>query len=391
VSDVTSRTPDESHAVLLRGGRIIDPASQRDEVGDVLIEDDLIVAVAPHIHAPPGAQVIDVPRLVVTPGLIDLHVHVYPGLGDFCLPPDQVGVDSGVPTVVDAGTSGAATFGLARKWIDDPDVRTQVLALMDPCQIYFATKDFICHKLEIANDLRNLDLDLTAAILEANDDVIVGMKVRACYVDDPNVSPFLDAAKKVAGDRPIMVHLGRFPFTPTIPTRELLQALRPGDVITHAFRGASGMLDADGNATPELRDAVERGVQLDVGHSGTDFRFATARTLFDQGFLPTTVSTDLNVFNVEHPVVSLAQTMSKMVALGIPLADVVAMTTCNPARVIHREDELGTIAPGRIANVSVLRLDEGDFELSDGFETVTATQRLAPVGCLRAGSWIEAA
>jgi dihydroorotase len=380
-----------SGAVLLRGGRIIDPASHRDEVGDVLVEDDLIVAVASHIPEPPGAQVIDVQRLVVTPGLIDLHVHVYPGLGDFCLPPDQVGVDSGVPTVVDAGTSGAATFGLARKWIDDPDVRTQVLALMDPCQIYFATKDFICHKLEIANDLRNLDLDLTEAILEANDDVIVGMKVRACYVDDPNVSPFLDAAKKVAGERPIMVHLGRFPFTPTIPTRELLQALRPGDVITHAFRGASGMLDSDGNATPELRDAVERGVQLDVGHSGTDFRFATARTLFDQGFLPTTVSTDLNVFNVDHPVVSLAQTMSKMVALGIPLADVVAMTTCNPARVIHREDELGTIAPGRIANVSVLRLDEGEFDLSDGFETVAATQRLAPVGCLRAGSWIEAA
>jgi dihydroorotase len=380
-----------SGAVLLRGGRIIDPASHRDEVGDVLIEDDLIVAVASHIDAPPGAQVIDVQRLVVTPGLIDLHVHVYPGLGDFCLPPDQVGVDSGVPTVVDAGTSGAATFGLARKWIDDPEVRTQVLALMDPCQIYFATKDFICHKLEIANDPRNLDLDLTEAILEANDDVIVGMKVRACYVDDPNVSPFLDAAKKVAGERPIMVHLGRFPFTPTIPTRELLQALRPGDVITHAFRGASGMLDSDGNATPELRDAVERGVQLDVGHSGTDFRFATARTLFDQGFLPTTVSTDLNVFNVDHPVVSLAQTMSKMVALGIPLADVVAMTTCNPARVIHREDELGTIAAGRIANVSVLRLDEGDFDLSDGFETVAATQRLVPVGCLRAGSWIEAA
>jgi dihydroorotase len=380
-----------SDSVLLQGGRIIDPASHRDEVGDVLIEDDLIVAVAPHIDAPPGAQVIDVQRLVVTPGLIDLHVHVYPGLGDFCLPPDQVGVDSGVPTVVDAGTSGAATFGLARKWIDDPDVRTRVLALMDPCQIYFATKDFICHKLEIANDPRNLDLDLTEAILEANDDVIVGMKVRACYVDDPNVSPFLDAAKKVAGERPIMVHLGRFPFTPTIPTRELLQALRPGDVITHAFRGASGMLDSDGNATPELRDAVERGVRLDVGHSGTDFRFATARTLFDQGFLPTTVSTDLNVFNVDHPVVSLAQTMSKMVALGIPLADVVAMTTCNPARVIHREDELGTIAPGRVANVSVLRLEEGDFDLSDGFETVVATQRLAPVGCLRAGSWIEAA
>ncbi len=384
-------TRDVNDAVLLRGGRIVDPASNRDEIGDILIEDGVIVAVAPHVHAPPGAQVVDVQRLVVTPGLIDLHVHVYPGLGDFCLPPDQVGVNSGVPTVIDAGTSGAATFGLARKWIDDPAVRTQVLALMDPCQIYFATKDFICHKLEIANDLRNLDIDLTESILEANADVIVGMKVRACYVDDPNVSPFLEAAKKVAGERPIMVHLGRFPFTPTIPTRELLQALRPGDVITHAFRGASGMLDADGNATPELRDAIDRGVQLDVGHSGTDFRFATARTLFEQGYLPTTVSTDLNVFNVEHPVVSLAQTMSKMLALGISLPDVVAMTTCNPARVIHREGELGTIVPGRIANVSVLRVDEGDFELSDGFETIAATQRLAPVGCLRAGTWIEAA
>ena len=377
--------------VLIRGGRVIDPEAGRDETADVLVEGGRIVAVGPALDAPPGAEVIDARGLVVTPGLIDLHVHVYPGLGDFCLAPDLVGVDSGVPTVIDAGTSGAATFGLARKWIDDPGVRTQVLALMDPCQIYFATKDFICHKLEIANDLRNLDVDLTASVLEANADVVVGMKVRACYVDDPGVSPFLDAAKQVAGARPIMVHLGRFPFTPTIPTSTLLEALRPGDVITHAFRGASGMLDSDGRATAELRDAVDRGVRLDVGHSGTDFRFATARTLFDQGFLPTTVSTDLNVFNVDHPVVSLAQTMSKMWALGVELPDVIAMTTGNPARVIHRENELGTLAPGRVANVSVLRVDEGEFDLSDGFETVAVERRLAPVGCVRAGAWIAAA
>src|SRR6478672_5981954 len=201
-----------SAAVMLQGGRVIDPAAGRDETADVLVRDGRIVAVGPGLVPPPGAQVIDVRGALVTPGLIDLHVHVYPGLGDFCLHPDRVGVEAGVPTVIDAGTSGAATFGLARKWIDDPNVRTQILALVDPCQIYFATKDFICHKLEIANDLRNLDLDLTASVLEANADVVVGMKVRACYVDDPNVSPFLEAAKKVAGNRPIMVHLGRFPF-----------------------------------------------------------------------------------------------------------------------------------------------------------------------------------
>jgi dihydroorotase len=378
-------------SVLIRGGRVVDPAAGRDETADVLAVDGEIAAIGAHIEAPADAQVVEAAGHLVTPGLIDLHVHVYPGLGDFCLHPDRVGVESAVPTVIDAGTSGAATFGLARKWIDDPAVRTQVLALVDPCQIYFATKDFVCHKLEIANDLRNLDVDLAAATIEANDDVIVGMKVRACSVDDPHVSPFLDAAKAVAGPRPIMVHLGRFPFTPTIPTADLLAALRPGDVITHAYRGGSGMLDSGGIASAELRDAVDRGVRLDVGHSGTDFRFATARVLFDQGFLPTTISTDLNVFNVDQPVISLAQTMTKIWALGVPLADVIAMTTCNPARVIRRADELGTLAPGRPANVSVLRLESGDFDLSDGYETISVEERLAPVGCVRAGAWIAAA
>jgi dihydroorotase len=187
-----------------------------------------------------------------------------------------------------------------------------------------------------------------------------------------------------------MVHLGRFPHTPTIPTRVLLQKLRGGDVITHAFRGASGVLDTSGAVTAEFKDAVDRGVRLDIGHSGTDFRFATARRLFDQGYLPTTISTDLNVFNVDTPVVSLAETITKVWALGVPLADAIAMTTSVTAEVIGRSDELGTLAAGRPAEVSVLRIDEGDAVLSDGFETITASQRLVPVGCLRAGEWIEA-
>ncbi len=187
---------------------------------DVLVTDGRIVGGRrrrPRRRAPTRG-VIDCTGLLVTPGLIDLHVHVYPGLGDFCLHPDRVGVRQGVPTVIDGGTSGVATFGLARKWIDDPDVRTRILAFMDPCQIYFATKDFICHKLEIANDERNLDEASTAAMLAANDDVVIGMKVRACSTTDPEVSPFLDAAQRVAGEKPVMVHLGRFPHTPTIPT-----------------------------------------------------------------------------------------------------------------------------------------------------------------------------
>lgn len=377
--------------LLLRGGRVVDPASERDEVADVLVTDRRIAGVGAELRVPEGTEVRDVSGLVVTPGLIDLHTHVIKGLGDFCLHPDQVGVETGVTTVVDGGTSGVATFGLARRWIDDPEVKTRVLAFMDPNQIYFATKDFICHKLEIANDLRNLDIGLAFAAMEANDDVVVGCKVRACYTDDPHRSPFLDAAKEVAGDQPVMVHLGRFPFTPTISTTDLLEQLRGGDVITHAFRGASGVLASDGKASAAFRDAVERGVRLDVGHSGTDFRFATARRLFEQGFLPTTISTDINVFNIDHPVLSLPETMSKIWALGVPLLDVVAMASLHPARVVQREEQLGSLAEGREADISVLRIEEGDIVLSDGFESIEPGRRLAPVGCVRAGDWIAAA
>ncbi len=388
-------------SLILTGGRVIDPASGLDGPADVFVSGGRIESVGTDAAgtptsapaaADPGAapEVLDVTGCVVTPGLIDLHAHVYPGMGDFCLHPDRVGVRTGVTTVIDGGTSGVATFGLARRWIDDPEVRTNVLAFMDPNQIYFATKDFICHKLQLANDERNLDVESAAAALDEHADVVVGLKVRACYTDDEHRSPFLDGAKAAAGDRPVMVHLGRFPHTPTIPTLDLLEALRPGDVITHAFRGASGMLDARGTVTPQFRDAAERGVRLDVGHSGTDFRAATARVMFDQGYRPTTISTDLNVFNVDHPVVSLPETMSKIWALGVPLVDVIAMTTINPAGVVGRSDELGALAPGRVADVTVLRVEEGECSLSDGYEDIPAQRRLVPVGCVRAGEWIAA-
>ena len=378
--------------VLLRGGRVIDPASHLDALSDVLMEDGLIAAVG---SVPPESidaetQIVDCTGMLVTPGLIDLHVHVMPGLGNFCLEADQVGVRMGVPTLIDGGTSGVATFDLARKAvIDHPATQTKVLAFMDPNQLYLATKDFICHKLEIANDLRNLDTPELAASLERNADVLVGLKVRVCHVGDPEYSPFLAAAHN-ATSLPVMVHLGRFPHTPVITTSALLKALRPGDVITHAFRGAGGMLDSGGKAIAEFRDAVDRGVRLDTGHSGTDFRFRDARKLFDQGYLPHTISTDLNIFNINGPVFSLAETMTKIWALGVDLVDVIGMATLNPAQTIGRSHELGTLQVGRRAEISVLRIVEGDIALSDGHETVNTDRALVAVGCTRAGVWHQA-
>ena len=379
--------------LVLTGGRVIDPARGIDTIADVSVSGGVITAVGAGLvaSAPTGAEIIDVSGMLVTPGLIDLHVHIYPGLGNFCVLPDQAGVERGVPIVVDGGTSGTATINLARQWLDASAPRTKVLGFLDPNVLYLATHDFICHQLESANDLRNLDMAAAVEALEAHPDFLVGFKVRACHVGDPTVSPFLEAAKEMAGERPIMVHLGRFPHTPTIDTTSLLGALRGGDIITHAFRGASGVMDLDTRLpSAAFRDALDRGVQLDIGHSATDFRFRDARRLLDAGIRPDTISTDLNIFNIDHPVGSLAETMSKIWALGLDLHDVIAMATINSARAVHREDDYGTLDAGRPAEISVMRIDEGEALLSDGYETVTAEQRLVPVGCVRGGEWILA-
>ncbi|MCU1499472.1 MAG: amidohydrolase [Acidimicrobiales bacterium] len=379
--------------LVLQGGRVIDPASETDMTTDVVLRNGKVAAIGPTAAATlaePGVEVVDCTGLLVTPGLIDIHVHVMAGLGDFCVEPDSVGVDMGVPILVDGGTSGVATFDISRRAIiDHPDTRSKVLSFIDPNQLYLATKDFICHKLEIANDLRNLDFDSLAESIERNADILVGAKARACHVGDPEFSPFLDAAQRAVGDLPVMVHLGRFPFTPVITPKALLKQLRGGDIITHAFRGAGGMCGPDGKAVAEFRDAVDRGVVLDIGHSGTDFRFKDARRLIDQGYLPDTSSTDLNVFNIRGPVFSLAETLTKMLALDLDLHHVIAMATSNSARAIGRSHQFGSLAVGRDADVSVLRLrTDGPFAVSDGVEVVQSPTALQPVGCVRAGTWI---
>ena len=374
---------------VLRAGRVVDPASGTDAIADVVITDGSVTAIGPGAGAGLDGTIRDCAGLVVTPGLVDMHSHVVPGFGDFCVDPDRAGVSCGVTTVVDAGTSGTATLGLVLSRISAPDVATDVLVLVDPCRVYLATKDFLPHKLHLADDPKNLDLEAAAAALES-DPRVVGLKARACTIDDPRHSPFLAGAVSVAGDRPVMVHLGSFPYTPSLSTEDTLRTLRPGDVVTHAFRGHSGVVRDDGSVLPIFAERVADGLHLDLGHSGSDFRFSAARQLFDLGYLPTSLGTDINLFNEAGPVHSLVETMSKVLALGVGLSEVVAMATTGPATVLRRP-ALGRLTVGGTADVSVLRVEDGSFELSDGFETVHAGQRLAPVGCLKDGLWYDAA
>lgn len=379
--------------LILAQARVVDPFSGLDGVCDIAIDAGHIAAIGHGLAAQhPEAAVRDLDGLLVIPGMIDQHVHVFPGLGNFCLEPDLVGVGMGVPTLVDAGTSGVATFELARRAvIDHPDTVTDIVALMDPCQLYLATKDFICHKLRIANDLKNLDVEYTSEVLERHRDVIAGFKVRACVAGpDPTRSPFLQAAQEVAGELPCMIHLGRFPYTRSISTADALDSLRPGDIVTHCYRGGGGAVDRSGNVLPQFAEAYQRGVRMDLGHSGEDFRFRTARILLEAGYPPHTISTDLNTFNLDGPVFSLATTMSKLWALGVPLADVVAMVTSNAAAQIGRSDSLGAIAVGREARLSVLSISEEPVTLSDGYRTITAERLLEPVGCTLRGVWHDA-
>ncbi|MEM1111201.1 MAG: amidohydrolase/deacetylase family metallohydrolase [Pseudomonadota bacterium] len=376
---------------LIRHARVIDPANQRDGLNDVAIQGSKIIAIGPDLLSTyPEAVRIDASGKILCPGLIDMHVHVMTGFGDFCLPPDFVGVDSGVTTVVDAGTSSTSLFDMARKGvIDQPDVKTRVLAFMDPCKIYIATSDFICHKLRIADNENNLDLELTKQVVEAHRDVIVGFKVRATSTErsGPMSSPFLDAALSVSDDLPIMVHFGGFPHTPVIPALNVLNALRPGDIVTHAFRAGSGILDEHNQPRPDYVAAYERGVVMDVGHSSGDFHIGTAGHLIDLGYKPTTISTDLNAFNFDGPVFTLTETMSKLWNLGLSLNEVIAMVTSQPAQTLHRANSLGALCVGREADLTMLSIEEGTFNFSDGFETMAATKRLVADGCWRAGEW----
>ncbi len=371
--------------IILVGAHLIDPATGRDGLLDVALLGDRILAIGEGLrHHWSSVPVHDLKGALVVPGLIDMHAHVAFGLGDLCLPPDMAGVDAGVTTVVDAGSAGAGLFPLFRRaLIDHPEAQTRILAMIDPCTVHLPTRNNLCNRLGLDTDPRNLDGKLLSALLDEHDDVAIGLITRPAHGGG-----MLKTILKAAAQRPVMAHLEAGHHNQSIAA--LLDALRPGDIVTHCFRPDAGLLDEQGRAIPALLEAVRRGVRLDVGHGAAAFDFGVVHMLMDQGFLPHSASTGMTVDALDGAARSLPLTLSKLWLLGVPLPEVIAMATCNAAAQIRRNHDLGMMAAGRVADISVLQVVEGDWALDDGVAVRPASRQIVALGCYRAGRWFPA-
>ncbi len=366
--------------MLIQGGTVVDPALGPSALRDVRLTDGRVAALGENLRPAPGEEVVDARGLLVTPGLIDLHVHVYYGASCYGIEPDPHCLATGTTTVVDAGSAGALTFTGFRKYVIEV-AETRILPLLN-----ISSTGMLSAEVGELEDVRFIDRARALQTIEANRDLIHGVKVRLSRQQAAgNARLALSTALETASAArlPLMVHVGDTP----IPLEDILRELRRGDVMTHCFHGREqGVLDERGRVREEARRAIGRGVVFDVGHGVGSFAFAVARAALAQDLRPGTISSDLHVYNVRGPVFDLATTMTKFLALGLPLDEVVRMTTEAPAKVIGAAGRLGTLAPGAAADVTLLRMQRGSFELTDARgERMTYDERLVPVRVVRNG------
>ena len=371
---------------------MFDPGGQIDTVADVAITERLISKIGRGIDPRRADNVVDASGALVVPGLIDLHTHVAGPLrkigdDDLYLEPDIAGVLGGATTVVDAGSVGAYNMGGFARFVV-PACETRVISFLHAATLG------IFHAPEIES---RDDIDVEAGIeaVLGSGGLVRGVKVRMV---GPAVAVLGEELPKLAkeiaigGGVPLMVHVGDY-ITHDEVARKLVSVLlddvlEPGDIVTHATSHQIGsLLDEDGNVLAAARRARERGVIFDAGVGIRNFTFDSARMILDQGFVPDTISSDLTVPGRQSPTHSLTECMNKFLALGLSLGDVVLRTTARPAEVLGMSEQLGSISPGREADLSILDIVDGDWIYRDNFGGVLRAQHaaLAPRLTVRAG------
>lgn len=371
-----------TYDMLLKGGHVIDPRNDIDGVMDVAVAGGKIAAVRAGIDPGSARQVIDVSGLYVTPGLIDLHVHVFATTGakgawagDNSVLPDGFSFRTGVTTMVDAGSSGWRNFEDFRRTVIDR-ASTRVLAMLNIVGFGMLTD-------VPEQNVLDMDAKATADMAGRHRDVVVGIK--SAHYQGPewvSVDRAVEAGR--AAGVPVMVDFGYFreerPYYKLVGER-----LRPGDISTHMFRGPVPYMGDDGRVLDYLTQARARGVLFDVGHGGGSFVFRTMVPAVRAGFYPDTISTDLHTGSMNAGMMDMLTTMSKFLVAGMPLQAVIKSSTDAPAHAIKRL-ELGHLSPGAEADVAVLRVLEGTFGYADGARgTITGNRRLTCEMTLRAG------
>jgi dihydroorotase len=347
--------------LLLRGGHVIDAKNRLSAIRDVAIKSGKIAAVSERIDPARALKTVNVAGLYVTPGLVDIHVHVYTGTGergsyagDNSVPPDGFTFRSGVTTVVDAGGAGWRNFDDFKQRIIDRS-KTRVLAFINIVGNGMRGETY-------EHNLADMNAAPTAEKALQHKGLIIGVKT--AHYKGPEWTPVeraVEAGKKAGV--PVMVDFGI--NHAERPLQELLtKKLRPGDIYTHMYSGNRGELDPSGKPNPGMIEGRRRGVIFDVGHGGGSFRWKVAVPLMKAGFTPDSISTDLHINSMNAGMKDMLNVMSKFLAMGMSVDDVVARSTWNPAKEIHHE-ELGNLSVGSPADVSVLRMTKGEFGFVD--------------------------
>ena len=369
---------------VLRGGRLIDPTGGNDGVFDIRVRNGKIDAIGANL-ANDGATVIDVKDHIVTPGLIDVHLHLMKGLGAFGVDPDIFGVGSGVTTVVDAGSAGHTLLNVFRNYVTE-NAKTRVLNYINLSTLGGVSGP----GYSILADPRLIDETRIEQAVEANRDIIVGIKIMATggALGSQGLKP-LERARKLSDalKLPLLVHIGESWTKHAAPVHvgDVLKYLRAGDIVTHMFTvHPGGLLDDNGRLWPQVRDAKESGVLMDVGHGLHNLNFDVARRVLDQGLHPDGVSTDGHRGNRDGPVYDLPTTMAKLMALGFSLNQVIEMATTNAAKLLGRTNEMGTLRMGEPADISVLRMEDREWKAVDSQKgMIPAHQAITPVYAIR--------
>jgi dihydroorotase len=362
-----------SYELILKSGRVLDPSQDIDEVADVAFAGGRVADVGTALSSS-TAEIYDVSGKIVSPGFIDLHTHVYWGGTSLGVEAGSISRRSGVTTFVDAGSAGPGNFAGFLKHVIEPS-EPRILAYL---HVSFAGIFAFSRRIMVgeSSDMRLISPLDAVEVARTNRETIIGIKVRVGRFASGNsgVAP-LDIALQVADETglPLMVHIDE----PPPSYEEVIARLRPGDVLTHCFRPfPNSPLSADGRPRQAILAARERGVLFDVGHGMGSFSFDVARAMLKAGFAPDTISSDIHDLNLNGPVFDQATTLSKFLALGMSLADVVRATTTNPAAAIRKPD-LGTLRPGSIGDATIFSLAHGQHELVDSIaNTAIASERI---------------